>query len=284
MERQIIADVERQYLRWKKKFPTVWCAGCALGIIMGGIIRAIDSLRLDNDQIALISGIGCTGRMPVYLDFNTLHTTHGRALAFATGLKMARPDLHVLTVMGDGDALAIGGNHFIHACRRNIDLTAIIVNNQIYGMTGGQYSPTTPQGARATTAPYGNLDQPFNITDLAIHAGASFVGRTSAYHTTELPKLVAEAIGHQGFSVIEVVAHCHTNYGKLNQRGSAVDMLQWQKENVIPLARYEKLEPKEREGKLPRGLLFRKEAREYVSAYQEIIEQAMADAAEEGEA
>jgi 2-oxoglutarate ferredoxin oxidoreductase subunit beta len=282
MERRIIADVERQHLRWKKKFPTVWCAGCALGTIMGGIIRAIDGLNLDNDDIAMVSGIGCTGRMPVYLDYNTLHTTHGRALAFATGLKMARPDLKVISVMGDGDALAIGGNHFIHACRRNIDITAIIVNNQIYGMTGGQYSPTTPQGDRATTAPYGNLDQPFNVTDLATHAGASFVARTSAYHTNELPKLVAQGIEHLGFSVIEVVAHCHTNYGKLNHRGGAVEMLQWQRENVIPLARYEKLSPEQREGKLPRGVLFEKEAPEYVTEYEKIIERAMAEAAQEG--
>ena len=281
MERRILSDVERNYLRPTKKFPSVWCAGCALGIVMGGIIRAIDSLELDNDEVALISGIGCTGRMPVYLDFNTLHTTHGRALAFATGLKMARPDLRVITVMGDGDALAIGGNHFIHACRRNIDITAIIVNNQIYGMTGGQYSPTTPQWDLATTAPYGNLDQPFDVAELARCAGASFVARTSAYHTTELPKLVAQGIAKPGFAVVEVIAHCHTNYGKLNRKGGAVEMLQWQRDNVIPLARYEKMPPEERGGKVPRGVLFEKEAPEYVAEYEKIIARAMAEAAPE---
>jgi len=282
MERQVIADVERHYLRTTKKFPSVWCAGCGLGTIMGGVIRAVDSLRLDPDDVAMVSGIGCTGRMPAYLDFNTLHTTHGRALAFATGLKMARPDMQVITVMGDGDALAIGGNHFIHACRRNINITCIIVNNWIYGMTGGQYSPTTPQWDRATTAPYGNLEQPFNITDLAITAGASFVARTAAYHTTELPKLVAQAISKVGFAVIEVVSHCHTNYGKLNRKGGAVEMLQWQRDHVIPVARYQKLSPEERVGMIPRGVLFEKEAPEYVTEYEKIIAQAMAEANEEG--
>ncbi|MGC8874090.1 MAG: 2-oxoacid:ferredoxin oxidoreductase subunit beta [Chloroflexia bacterium] len=281
MERHVLSDVERHYLRTSKKFPTVWCAGCGLGIIMGGIIRAIDSLKLDNDQVAMVSGIGCTGRMPVYLDFNTLHTTHGRALAFATGLKMARPNLTVIVVMGDGDALAIGGNHFIHACRRNIDLTAIVVNNLTYGMTGGQYSPTTPQWDLATTAPYGNLEQPFDIAELARSAGASFVARTSAFHTTELPRLVAQGIQKKGFAVIEVISHCHTNYGKLNRMGGAVEMLQWQRDNVIPLARYEKMSPEERRGKIPRGVLFEKEAPEYVTEYEKLIARAMREVSQE---
>ncbi len=281
MERKVLADVERHYLRTTKKFPSVWCAGCGLGIVMGGLIRAIDSLGLDNDDVALVSGIGCTGRMPVYLDFNTLHTTHGRALAFATGLKMARPDLQVIAIMGDGDALAIGGNHFIHACRRNINITAIVVNNYIYGMTGGQYSPTTPQWDLSTTAPYGNLEQPFNIAELAAVAGASFVARTAAYHTTEMPKLLAQGIARVGFAVIEVISHCHTNYGKLNRKGGAVEMLQWQRDNVIPLARYQKLSPEERIGKLPRGVLFEKEAPEYVTEYEKIIARAQAEAGQE---
>ena len=148
------------YLRQTKKFPNVWCSGCGIGIVMGALIRAVDRMGLAKDDVAVVSGIGCTGRMPVYLDFNTMHTTHGRALAFATGLKLAQPKLKVIVVMGDGDALAIGGNHFIHAARRNIDLTAIVVNNSIYGMTGGQYSPTTPLDSRATTAPYGNIEPP----------------------------------------------------------------------------------------------------------------------------
>ena len=169
-------------LRKSKKFPTIWCAGCGIGVVMGALIRAIDHLELGNDQVALVSGIGCTARMPVYMDYNTLHTTHGRALAFATGLKVARPDLKVIAIMGDGDALAIGGNHFIHAARRNIGITAIVVNNSIYGMTGGQYSPTTPRGDLTATSLYGNIEPPFPITDLAIAAGATYVARSTAFH------------------------------------------------------------------------------------------------------
>src|SRR3990172_6518935 len=169
------------YLRPTKKFPNVWCSGCGIGIVMSALIRAIDRIGLEKDDVALVSGIGCTGRMPVYLDFNTMHTTHGRALAFATGLKLAKPHMEVIVVMGDGDALAIGGNHFIHASRRNIDLTAIVINNQVYGMTGGQVSPTTPHGAKASTAIYGHLEQPFDIAGLAMAAGAPFVARGTVY-------------------------------------------------------------------------------------------------------
>src|SRR5512146_3197120 len=155
------------YLRHTKRFPNVWCSGCGIGIVMGALIRAVDRMELSKDEVALVSGIGCTGRMPVYLDFNTMHTTHGRALAFATGLKLAQPRLKIIVIMGDGDALAIGGNHFIHAARRNIDLTAIVVNNNIYGLTGGQSSPTTPQEMLATTATYGAIEQPFDIAKVA---------------------------------------------------------------------------------------------------------------------
>ena len=182
------------YLRHKKKFPHVWCPGCGLGIVLGAIVRAVDRLGLKKDDVAMISGIGCTGRMPVYVDFNTMHTTHGRALAFATGLKMAKPHLRVVVVMGDGDALAIGGNHFVHSCRRNIGLTAIIVDNSTYGMTGGQYSPTTPRGALATTAPYGNIEQPFPVCEIAEAAGAAYVARGTVYHAVELGRLIEKAI------------------------------------------------------------------------------------------
>ncbi len=176
------------YLRPTKKFPNVWCSGCGIGIVMSALIRAISRLELEKDDIALVSGIGCTGRMPVYMDFNTIHTTHGRALAFATGLKIAQPKLKVIVIMGDGDALAIGGNHFIHSARRNMDLTAIVVNNSIYGMTGGQYSPTTPLDGKATTAPYGNIEPPMPICELAIAAGASYVARSTVYHAVEMDR------------------------------------------------------------------------------------------------
>lgn len=264
------------YLRHSKKFPVMWCAGCGIGIVLGAIIRAIDRMGLDRDRVAMVSGIGCTGRMPVYVDFNTMHTTHGRALAFATGLKLARPDMYVLVVMGDGDALAIGGNHFIHAARRNMDLTAIVVNNSIYGMTGGQYSPTTPLHMRATTAPYGNIEPPFPLCELAKAAGASFVARSTVYHATELDRLIEQAIARRGFAVVEAVSYCHTTYGRLNRLGTAVDMMRWLKENSVTLSQAEKMSPEERETKIVRGILLDREGPGYVDLYEEIIRQAKA--------
>ena len=154
-----LSDVH-EYLRWRKSFPTVWCPGCGDGTIMNAIVRAIQELKIPKDDVAMVSGIGCSSRMPVYLDFNTLHTTHGRALPFATGIKLARPNMKVIVISGDGDALAIGGNHFIHSARRNIGITMIMLNNAIYGMTGGQVAPTTPKGAKAHTAPMATLTRP----------------------------------------------------------------------------------------------------------------------------
>ncbi len=235
MPSQSMAELRRRYLRHDKKFPHVWCPGCGNGIVLGALLRGIDRLGLAKDDIVLVSGIGCSGRMPTYTDFNTLHTTHGRALAFATGIKLARPRLHVLVVMGDGDATAIGGNHFIHAARRNLDLTAIIINNQIYGMTGGQTSPTTPYGSNATTAPQGHIEHAFSIAELAVTAGASFVARGTVYHATMLDRLISRAIGHCGFSVVEVMSNCHVQFGRRNDLGGAVQMLQWFKEHAIPL-------------------------------------------------
>jgi 2-oxoglutarate ferredoxin oxidoreductase subunit beta len=212
--------------------------------------------------------------MPVYLDFNTMHTTHGRALAFASGLKFARPRLKVIVVMGDGDALAIGGNHFLHAARRNIDLTAIIVNNSIYGMTGGQYSPTTPLDSRATTAPYGNIEQPLSACDLAIACGASYVARSTVYHAVELDRYIEQAIRKNGFSVVEAVSYCHTTFGRINKLGSAVDMLRRLKDNSVTQAAVEKLSLEERAGKIVRGVLLDVEKAEYTALYDQLIERA----------
>jgi 2-oxoglutarate ferredoxin oxidoreductase subunit beta len=167
------------------------------------------------------------------VDFNTLHTTHGRALTFATGVKLANPKLKVIVVMGDGDAVAIGGNHFIHAARRNIDLTAIILNNSVYGMTGGQFSPTTPYGMRTTTTMFSNVEQAFKISELAVTAGAVFVARGTVYHARMLDSLFEKAFSKTGFSVVEVVSHCHTQFGRLNRMGTAVEMMQWQKDHAV---------------------------------------------------
>ncbi|MBN1399778.1 MAG: 2-oxoacid:ferredoxin oxidoreductase subunit beta [Anaerolineae bacterium] len=265
-----------EYLRHKKKFPGVWCAGCGIGIVLGAIIRAVDRSGVDRDRIAMISGIGCSGRMPVYADFNTMHTTHGRALAFATGLKMARPDMYVLVVMGDGDALAIGGNHFIHAARRNIDLTAIVINNSVYGMTGGQFSPTTPQGALAATAPYGSIDRPFSCCELASAAGASFVARGTVYHARELDRLIEQGMLKRGFAVIETVSYCHTTFGRLNGYSSAVDMMRALKEGSVTVRAAADLSPEERAKKIVRGVLVDRELPEYVAEYDKIIAKAQA--------
>jgi 2-oxoglutarate ferredoxin oxidoreductase subunit beta len=266
-----------EYLRHEKKFPGVWCAGCGIGIVMGALVRAIAELGLDKNRVAVVSGIGCTGRMPVYLDFNTMHTTHGRALAFATGLKLARPEMNVITVMGDGDALAIGGNHFIHAARRNIGITAIVVNNHIYGMTGGQASPTTPTGMLATTAPYGNLDQPFPITDLSIAAGAAYVARSTVYHATELQRYFAQGIQTSGFAVVEAVSYCHTTFGRINRQGGAVAMMRVIRERSIRKTAYDRLPAEERDPQaIVRGVFHDQTGKpEYTALYQQLIDEMM---------
>jgi len=264
-----------QKLRKHKKFPTIWCSGCGIGIVMGALIRAIDHIGLDSNNVALVSGIGCTARMPVYMDFNTLHTTHGRALAFATGLKIARPDLHVIAIMGDGDATAIGGNHFIHAARRNIGITTIIVNNNIYGMTGGQYSPTTPHEALASTAPYGNVEYPMPISELAITAGATYVARSTVYHAMELDKYIQDAILKDGFSLVEAVSYCHTTFGRMNKLGTAAAMLGAIKENSISRSAFDRLTPAEKtlNTKVIRGVLHNIDTRvEYTRAYDSLIQ------------
>jgi 2-oxoglutarate ferredoxin oxidoreductase subunit beta len=246
---------------------------------MGALIRAIDHLELDQNDVALVSGIGCTGRMPVYMDFNTMHTTHGRALAFATGLKLAQPRLKVIVIMGDGDALAIGGNHFLHAARRNMDLTAIVVNNAIYGMTGGQYSPTTPIDLRATTAPYGNVEPPIPVGELAIAAGAAFVARGTVYHAVELDRLIAQAIQKEGFSLVEAVSYCHTTLGRINKLGTAGDMMNTIKNNSVTLSAAEKMSEEDRQAKIVRGVLRDVERPGYLRLYDQVIERAIAQEA-----
>jgi len=263
-----------EYLRHHKKFPHLWCAGCGIGIVMGSILRSVQKLELVQDDVAVISGIGCTGRMPVYMDFNTMHTTHGRALAFATGLKLARPAMEIIVVMGDGDALAIGGNHFIHAARRNIDLTAIVVNNNIYGMTGGQSSPTTPLAAKSATAPYGHIEQPFPVCDLAVAAGASFVARSTVYHVTELDRIMEKALEKNGFSVVEVASYCHTTFGRANNLRSPIEMMRRLKENSVTAKAAARSEAEVDEQQIVRGILHDVEKPEFTELYDEVIERA----------
>jgi 2-oxoglutarate ferredoxin oxidoreductase subunit beta len=269
------SDVILGYLRPRKKFPSVWCAGCGNGIVMSALIRAIEKLGLSKDEVVFVSGIGCSSRLPVYLDFNSLHTTHGRALAFATGVKFARPELKVIVVTGDGDALAIGGNHFIHACRRNIDITTILINNSIYGMTGGQGSPTTPDKAFSTTTPYGNVEKHFDPCGLAIASGATFVGRTTVYHTPQMEKMIIKAIEHHGFSMVEAVSNCHTYFGRLNRKGDAVSMINEFKQNAVQMGKAGKMTPEELKDKIVIGNLHEGDLTEFCDEYQNVVDAQM---------
>jgi len=221
----------------------------------------------------MVSGIGCSSRMTAYVDFNTLHTLHGRPIAFATGIKFANPELPVIVITGDGDATAIGGNHFIHAARRNIDITVILMNNNIYGMTGGQVSPTTPYGGRGSTAKAGNPEHPFDIAKLAIAAGASFVARTTAYHVPAMDRIIDQAIKNKGFSLVEIFSQCPTYEGKWNKRGDAAHMLKYYKENAVPIAQKTKYTPEELENKFLIGIIHNEPKREFTAEYQKIIEQ-----------
>jgi 2-oxoglutarate ferredoxin oxidoreductase subunit beta len=241
------------------------------------MLRAIEHSKIPKNRVGLVSGIGCSSRTPGYVDFNTLHTTHGRALAFATGLKLAKPEMKILVVTGDGDATAIGGNHFIHAARRNLDMTVILYNNHIYGMTGGQASPTTPQGKKGTTAPYGSMEPSFDISGLAIAAGASFVVRTTCYHAVQLDKFIEKALAKKGFSLIEVLSQCPTYYARPNRLGTAVDMLRWYKENSISAERARKMDDAEIAGKIIIGVLHDVERSEFCEEYYKLIEKVRID-------
>ncbi len=260
-----------KYFR-ENRLPHIWCPGCGHGTITGALVRAIAKLKLDKNRIVVVSGIGCSSRAPGYLDFDTLHTTHGRALAFATGIKLSRPDLKVIVMTGDGDSTAIGGNHFIHAARRNIDITTIVMNNDIYGMTSGQYSPMTPTGMFGTTAPYGNVERPFDLAKLAIASGATYVGRATSYHAQLLEELMEKALLNKGFSVIEAVSQCPTYFGRKNKLGSAVDMLNWYKERAVNVKAAAVMAPEKLEGKFLIGELFNQPAPEYTASYDALVD------------
>ena len=265
--------VLEKYLR-QSALPHIWCPGCGHGILLAAILRAIDKQQLEQKKTIIVSGIGCASRISGYMDCCTLHTAHGRAAAFATGVKMAKPEMNVILVGGDGDGTAIGGNHFIHACRRNIDMTYVIMNNFIYGMTGGQFSPCTPTGAKASTTPYGNPDPVFDISKLAIGAGATFVARTTAAHPREIDKLIVAGIKHKGMSIIEVLDDCPTTYGRRNKFRSVVDMMKHLKANAVPAVAASKMTAEQLAGKFFTGVLFQEERPEYCEMYAEVIKKA----------
>jgi 2-oxoglutarate/2-oxoacid ferredoxin oxidoreductase subunit beta len=259
-----------KYLRLEK-MPTLWCWGCGDGVILKAFVRAIEKMGVSQDDVCVVSGIGCSGRFSSYVDFNTVHTTHGRTVAYATGIKLACPDKLVVCVAGDGDALAIGGNHTIHGCRRNIDLTLIIINNFIYGLTNSQTSPTTPRGMWTVSQKAGNIDPTFNTCNLAIAAGASFVARESMLDPKKLEKAMVKAMQHKGFSMMEVLSNCHINLGRKNQMMSAMANLEWIDSITVPKRKYDAMTPEEQLNLLPTGILKEDtEADEYCEMYAEI--------------
>lgn len=208
-----------------ERIPHIWCPGCGIGIVFGAVMSSINKTGWDHDRIAMVSGIGCTARMPGYIRLDSFHTTHGRAIPFATGLKLAKPETKVLVVSGDGDLFAIGGNHFIHAARRNIDMTVICVNNFNYGMTGGQLAPSTPLGAKTTTSMDGSPEDPFNFCALASACGATYVARWTALHVRLLTNSITEAMQKRGFSFVEILAPCPSSFSRRNRLGSALDTM-----------------------------------------------------------
>jgi len=220
------------YLR-VERMPHIWCPGCGLGLVINCFLRGLLKSRLDLDKVVVVSGIGCAGRAAGYVNFDSFHTTHGRAIPFATGLKIANPELEVVVISGDGDLVAIGGNHLIHAARRNFDMTVLCVNNFVYGMTGGQLGPTTPLTARTTTSRRGNIEEPFNIPYLAAASGAVYVARWTTAQFRRLEKAITEALLKKGFSLVEIIAPCPTYYGRMNKQGDGLEQMKFHRDSSI---------------------------------------------------
>ena len=268
--------MERQYSR----IPGLGigsCAGCGGGISAQALARAIDRIGIDQDKVATVQGVTCSGAPVGLLNYGTVWAAHGRAPAVATGLKLARPDLTVIAIQGDGDALAIGGNHFIHAARRNIDITIIVNNNFTYGRTGGQYGPTTPKGAKATSAPYTLIENPFNPCQMAECSGATFVARGTSYHVVELIDIFEKAIRHHGCSFVEVITQCPVSFGRYNpdiMGKTGPDMLKWMRDHMISIDKAKKMDGEKVESRLLRGIFVDKESPEYGDEYRQIIKKA----------
>jgi 2-oxoglutarate/2-oxoacid ferredoxin oxidoreductase subunit beta len=256
--------------------PTPWCRGCGNGSIGNALLQAFERSGLDQKKTVLISGIGCNGYLTRYLKFDDLHVLHGRTPAVATGLKMARPDIKVIAIQGDGDAAAIGGNHLIHAARRNIGITTIVSNNFVYGRTGGQYGPTTPKSAYSTTSPYGLEEPPFDLCNLMVAAGANYVARGTAYHVIQLIDLIEKGLVHQGFSFIEVINQCPTNYGRRNPgKGmTGPSMLRWQKENAVSVEEAAGMTEESLMGKIVTGVFIDRNRPEYNTEYDKVRQRA----------
>ena len=233
-------ELREKYLR-ASMFPSIFCTACGIGNVLHYTIQAIDNVGLDITKTVFVSGIGCSSRLPGYVKADGLHTTHGRALAFATGIHAADPDLNIIVFTGDGDCVGIGGNHFIHAIRRNINVTVIAVNNFTYGMTGGQLAPTTPRFAYTTTSPYGNVEHPFDMSLLAVAAGAPYVARWSVTHPYRPIKSIEKGLEKRGFAFIEILSPCPTAYGRYNNLRDIEVMWNWYRDNVVLIEEYDRI-------------------------------------------
>lgn len=264
------------YLR-RERMPTIFCAGCGNGIVINTFFNGMEMAEKNLDNITMVSGIGCSSRIPGYIKCDSLHTTHGRPIAFATGVKLANPDMDVVVVSGDGDAAAIGGNHLIHGARRNINLTVICINNSIYGMTGGQISPTSPKGSFGSTAPYGALEAPFDLAELVTAAGASYVSRWTTAHPVQLSNAIKKGLLNKGFSFIEVISQCPTYFGRKNKMRSPIDMMNWMKENSVMKRKADTMSEEELEGKIIIGDFADKSRLEFTEGLCEMVNQQCAD-------
>ncbi len=265
-----------KYLRMDK-MPLYWCPGCGDGIVLKCYLEAIDELGWSKDDCAMVSGIGCAARVTGYVDFHTLHTIHGRAIAVAVGIKMAHPDKHVFVFGGDGDLVHIGGNHLLHACRRNIDITVVLINNWIYGMTGGQHSCTTPPGAKASTAPRGSYEPTIDVCKMAIGAGAGYVARGFAGDPVRLKKLIKEGLEYKGFALIDVFSPCPINFGRRNKLGDPAKLLEHMKSFLVSSAKAKRMSEEELKGKFITGVLHKDESKpELTEAYKGLVEKAQA--------
>ncbi len=259
------------YLR-EDRLPHIFCPGCGNGSIMNAFLKGMEKAEMDFENIAMVSGIGCSSRIPGYMECDSLHTTHGRALSFATGLKVSNPDLDVVVFSGDGDAASIGGNHLIHAARKNINLTMICINNNIYGMTGGQISPTSPKGSVGTTAPYGTEDYPFKLAELVATAGASYSARWTTIQVDNLVGSIKKALKNSGFSFVEVVSQCPTYYGRKNKARTPTAMAVNMKVNTVFKSKADRMREKDLEGKIVVGEFADKQRAEYTDNIQKLSE------------
>ena len=259
----------------EERLPLFWCPGCGNGIVLGALLRAFAQLKLDKKNTVAVTGIGCWGKADDYINTNTFHGTHGRALAFATGIKLANPKLRVIALMGDGDGATIGGNHLIHAARRNVDVTAIVVNNFNYGMTGGQYSGTTPEKSYTVTSRYGHIEPGFDLCKLAEAAGAPYVARSTVYNVIQLQKFIEEGLEKKGFSFIEVISPCPTHFDRLNGMKEVPELFNWINDNSINITASQKLSVEEKERKFIIGKFADRNIPDYSTKYQDIVDKCM---------